>query len=141
MAILERKERVSDEIPTASMADIAFLLLVFFLTTTVFNEEKGLPIVLPEADQEEVDVSAKNLIFFLVQPNGSVVVRRGESEQEQVVAANQIEDLLRAELAANENLIAAIKTAPTAAYRHMIDVLDQVKLSGAERISLQILEE
>jgi len=141
MAILERKERVSDEIPTASMADIAFLLLVFFLTTTVFNEERGLPIVLPEADQEEVDVSAKNLIFFLVQPNGSVVVRRGESEQEQVVSADQIEDLLRAELAANENLIAAIKTAPTAAYRHMVDVLDQVKLSGAERISLQILEE
>lgn len=140
MAILERKERVSDEIPTASMADIAFLLLIFFLTTTVFNEEKGLPIVLPEADQEEVDVSAKNLIFFLVQPDGSVVVRRGESEQEQVVSANQIEDLLRAELAANENLIAAIKTAPTAAYRHMIEVLDQVKLSGAERISLQMLE-
>lgn len=140
MPILERKERVSDEIPTASMADIAFLLLIFFLTTTVFNEEKGLPIVLPEADQEEVDVSAKNLIFFLVQADGSVVVRRGESEQEQVVTANQIEDLLRAELAANENLIAAIKTAPTAAYRHMIDVLDEVKLAGAERISLQILE-
>ncbi len=58
----------------------------------------------------------------------------------QVVSANQIEDLLRAELAANENLIAAIKTAPTAAYRHMIEVLDQVKLSGAERISLQMLE-
>jgi len=141
MAILERKERVSDEIPTASMADIAFLLLIFFLTTTVFNEEKGLPIVLPEADQEEVDVSAKNLIFFLVQPDGSIVVRRGESEQEQVVSASQVEDLLRAELAANENLIAAIKTAPTAAYRHMIDVLDEVKLAGAERISLQILEE
>jgi len=140
MPILERKERVSDEIPTASMADIAFLLLVFFLTTTVFNEEKGLPIVLPEAEQEEVDVSAKNLIFFLVQPDGSVVVRRGESEQEQVVSSSQIEDLLRAELAANENLIAAIKTAPTAAYRHMVDVLDEVKLAGAERISLQILE-
>jgi len=141
MAILNRKERVSDEIPTASMADIAFLLLVFFLTTTVFNEEKGLPIVLPEAEQEEVDVSAKNLIFFLVQPDGSVVVRRGESEQEQVVAYNQIESLLRAELAANENLIAAIKTDPRAPYKNMINVLDEVKLAGAERISLQMLEE
>ncbi|MGD8495613.1 MAG: biopolymer transporter ExbD [Gemmatimonadales bacterium] len=141
MAILNRKERVSDEIPTASMADIAFLLLIFFLTTTVFNEEKGLPIVLPEAEQEQVDVSAKNLIFFLVQPDGSVVVRRGESEQEQVVAYNQIENLLRTELAANENLIAAIKTAPSAPYKAMINVLDEVKLAGAERISLQMLEE
>ena len=140
MAILNRKERVSDEIPTASMADIAFLLLVFFLTTTVFNEEKGLPIVLPEADTEEVEVSANNIIFFLIQPDGAVVVRRGESEQEQVVAYNQIESLLRTELANNDKLIAAIKTSPAAPYRHMINVLDEVKLAGAERISLQMLE-
>ncbi len=140
MAILQRKERVSDEIPTASMADIAFLLLVFFLTTTVFNEEKGLPIVLPE-ESEEQDVSAKNIIFFIVQPNGSVIVRRGESEQEQVVSYTQIEGILRSELAANENLIAAIKTDPFAPYKHMINVLDEVKLAGADRISLQMLEE
>ncbi len=76
MAIMKRKQKVSDEIPTASMADIAFLLLVFFLTTTVFNEEKGLPIVLPE-QAEEQEVSPKNLIFFIVQPDGTVVVRRG----------------------------------------------------------------
>ena len=140
MAILHRRERVSDEIPTASMADIAFLLLVFFLTTTVFNEEKGLPIVLPE-EAEEQDVSAKNIIFFIVQPNGSVIVRRGESEQEQVVAYSQIESILRTELAANENLIAAIKTDPFAPYKHMINVLDEVKMAGADRISLQMLEE
>jgi biopolymer transport protein ExbD len=140
MAILHRKERVSDEIPTASMADIAFLLLVFFLTTTVFNEEKGLPIVLPE-ESEEQDVSAKNIIFFIVRPDGAVVVRRGESEQEQVVAFNQVESILRTELAANENLIAAIKTDPAAPYKHMINVLDEVKLAGADRISLQMLEE
>ena len=140
MPIMQRKQRVSDEIPTASMADIAFLLLVFFLTTTVFNEEKGLPIVLPE-QAEEQDVSAKNLIFFIVRPDGSVVVKRGESEQEQVVQYRQVEIILRQELAQNANLIAAVKTDPNAAYRHMINVLDEVKKAGAERISLQILEE
>ncbi|MEN8143925.1 MAG: biopolymer transporter ExbD [Gemmatimonadota bacterium] len=139
MGILKRRERVSDEIPTASMADIAFLLLVFFLTTTVFNEEKGLPIVLPEKS-EEVEVSAKNLLFMLVQPDGSIIVKRGESEQEQVVTYRQIEGILRQELAGNPNLIAAVKTDPAAAYRHMINVLDEVKKAGAERISLQVLE-
>lgn len=139
MPILSRKERVSDEIPTASMADIAFLLLVFFLTTTVFNEEKGLPIVLPE-QAEEQEVSPKNLLFLLVQPDGSVVVKRGESEQEQVVHHRQVQGILRQEMAANPNLIAAIKTDPNASYRHMINVLDEVKLAGAERISLQMLE-
>ena len=139
MAIMKRKQKVSDEIPTASMADIAFLLLVFFLTTTVFNEERGLPIVLPEQSEEQ-DVSPKNLIFFIVQPDGRVVVRRGESEQEQTIAYNQESGILRQELAANSNLIAAIQTHPDAPYRHMVNTLDEVKLSGAERISLQELE-
>ena len=140
MPIMQRKQRVSDEIPTASMADIAFLLLVFFLTTTVFNEERGLPIVLPEQSEEQ-EVSAKNIIFFLVQADGSVVVRRGESEQEQVISYRQVEGILRQELASNDRLIAAIKTDPSAPYRHMVNVLDEVKLAGAERISLQMLEE
>lgn len=139
MAIMKRKQKVSDEIPTASLADIAFLLLVFFLTTTVFNEERGLPIVLPE-QSEEVDVSANNLIFFIVQPDGRVVVRRGESEQEQTISHTQVEQTLRTELELNDNLIAAIQTHPDAPYRHMVNVLDEVKLSGAERISLQELE-
>ncbi len=140
MPIMKRKTGVSDEIPTASLADIAFLLLVFFLTTTVFNDEKGLPIVLPE-QQTEQEVSPKNLIFFIVQVDGSVIVRRGESEQEQVISYSQIEGILRQELAANDKLIAAIKTAPDAPYRHMVNVLDEVKLAGAERISLQMLEQ
>ncbi len=140
MPIMNRKERVSDEIPTASLADIAFLLLIFFLTTTVFNEERGLPIVLPE-QAEEQEVAAKNIIFFIVQADGSVTVRRGESEQEQVVSYREVEGILRQELVANELLIAAIKTDPNAAYRHMVNVLDEVKLAGAERISLQMLED
>lgn len=140
MPILNRKERVSDEIPTASLADIAFLLLIFFLTTTVFNEERGLPIVLPEQEAEQ-EVSETNLLFLLVQPDGSVVVRRGESEQEQVVSYDQVSGIVRQELQANPNIITAVQTDPSAAYRHMINVLDEVKLSGAERVSLQMIEE
>ena len=45
------------------MADIAFLLLVFFLVTTVFDEEKGLSIVLPKP-QETVEVSQKNILHI-----------------------------------------------------------------------------
>ncbi len=139
MAIMKRKLKVSDEIPTASLADIAFLLLIFFLTTTVFNEERGLQIVLPRP-AEEMDVAGRNLIFFIVEPDGRVVVRRGESEQTQTVAYSQVANILRQELAGNENLIAAIQTHPDASYRHMVNVLDEVKMAGAERISLQELE-
>jgi biopolymer transport protein ExbD len=140
MAMLQRKSRVSDEIPTASMADIAFLLLIFFLTTTVFEEEKGLPIVLPESTDVTVEVSQKNIIHFLVQEDGAIVIRRGESTAEQVVAFSEIEGIMRQEISNNPEIIAAVKTAPDAPYRHMINVLDELQSAAAQRISLQLWE-
>lgn len=140
MALLNKKSKVSDEIPTSSMADIAFLLLIFFLVTTVFEEEKGLPIVLPEAQAEEVEVSQKNIIHLLIQEDGSIRIRRGESTAEQVVSASEIEGIMRQEIAQNPEIIAAVKTAPDAPYKHMVNVLDELQLAAAQRISLQLWE-
>jgi biopolymer transport protein ExbD len=140
MAVLNKKKsKVSDEIPTSSMADIAFLLLIFFLVTTVFPKDKGLAIVLPE-EGEDVAVSQKNIIHLIVQANGFVEVKRGESQQVQQMRAAEIEGVWRQEIASNPNLIAAVKTHPDAPYRYMVDVLDALHSANAERISLQILE-
>jgi len=134
-----KRQKVSDEVPTSSMADIAFLLLIFFLVTTVFPKDRGLAIVLPE-EAEEVEVSQKNILHLIIQPSGIVEVKRGESQQIQQMAPADIESLWRQEITANPNLIAAVKTHPDAAYRYMIDVLDGLQTAGADRISLQVLE-
>jgi biopolymer transport protein ExbD len=139
MALMKKKNRPGGEIPTSSMADIAFLLLVFFLVTTVFDEQRGLRIVLPEA-QQEVEVSQKNILHLMIQPNGIVHIRRGEAPAIQQVQAAQVGAIWRQEFANNPNLIAAVKTSPDAQYRFMVDVLDQLQAARAERISLQILE-
>jgi biopolymer transport protein ExbD len=135
--ILKRKSRVSDEIPTASMADIAFLLLIFFLVTTVFAEDRGLSLVLPEKATEEVEVNPKNIITFYVVGNGVVQLRRGDSPDKQTINYDQVEAVARQELAANPRLIVSVKTSPDAKYVDMVNVLDEVKLAGATRISLQ----
>jgi biopolymer transport protein ExbD len=141
MALIKKKSKVSDKIPTSSMADIAFLLLIFFLVTTVFDEEIGLQIVLPPRGPEaEQEVPPKNLIFFLVQPDGSVVVRRGESDAVQNTTPRQVEGLMRQAIADNPNIIGVVQTSPQARYEHMISVLDGIQSSGATRFSLQILE-
>lgn len=140
MPILRKRNRPSGEIPTASMADIAFLLLVFFLVTTVFEEEKGLPIVLPERS-EEVEVSQKNVLHLVIQPNGIVEVKRGESPQIQQARAGDVSAIWRSEFSRNDKLIAAVKTHPDASYRLMVDVLDQLQSAGADRVSLQVLEQ
>jgi biopolymer transport protein ExbD len=140
MAIIRKRSRASGAISTAGMADISFLLLVFFLVTTIFDEEKGLSIVLPESGNE-AQVSQKNVLHLTIQPNGAVDVKRGESPQIQTVSPSEIGSIWRLEVGQNPNLIAAVKTAPGAPYRFMIDVLDQLQAVGAERVNLAILEE
>lgn len=141
MAVLnQQKSKASSEVPTSSMADIAFLLLVFFLVTTVFPKDKGLEVVLPE-EGEEVAVSQNNILHLIVRTDGIVDVKRGESTSIQQLRADDIETLWRTESTTNPNLIAAVKTHPDAPHRYMIDVLDALQLAGAERISLQLLEE
>jgi biopolymer transport protein ExbD len=122
------------------MADIAFLLLIFFLVTTVFPKDKGLAVVLPEQG-ETVAVSQNNILHLIIQSSGVVEVKRGESTSIQSMRPDDIESLWRQEVTGNPNLIAAVKTHPDAPHRFMIDVLDALQSAGAERISLQILEE
>ncbi len=140
MAVLDKKKsKVSDEVPSASMADIAFLLLIFFLVTTTFPKDRGLAIVLPE-EGGEVQISQRNILHIIIQPNGIVEVKRGESTQVQRVPANDIEAIWRQDVNNNPNLIAAVKTHPDAPYKFMVDGLDALHTAGAERISLQLFE-
>ncbi len=139
--LLKKRSKVSDEIPSASMADIAFLLLIFFLTTTVFSEEKGLQLVLPEAQTEEVRVSPKNILHIFVQPDGSLTVKRGGDPNEQFVELEDLKGLIETEIVDNPKIIAAVKVAAEAKYEDMIDVLDELQLAEAKRVSLQLLEQ
>jgi biopolymer transport protein ExbD len=54
MAKISRTLGVKNDIPTASMADIAFLLLIFFMATTIFKMEEGLPVTLPRAEAGQI---------------------------------------------------------------------------------------
>ena len=60
MNLRKRTNRVPPEIPTSSMADIAFLLIVFFLVSTTMNQDKGLSLHLPPV-AETKEVREKNI--------------------------------------------------------------------------------
>ncbi len=140
MAVLDKKKsKVSDKVPSSSMADIAFLLLIFFLVTTTFPKDRGLAIVLPE-EGGEVEVSQRNILHIIIRPDGLVEVKRGESQAVQTVAPEAIESIWRQDVGENPNLIAAVKTYPDTPYRFMVDVLDALHTASAERISLQLFE-
>lgn len=138
MSIRARRPRRSAAVPTSSLADIAFLLLVFFLVTTVFDQEKGLSLVLP-APGPATPVTPSNLLHLAVQPDGVVEVRRGSGPHVQRIDADEVAALWRTEVVDAPGLVAAVRTAPDAPYGAMIHVLDALQAAGAERISIGLL--
>ena len=70
--ILKRKRKV-DEVNSSSMADIAFLLLVFFLVTTTISMDKGINLILP-AEGNEKEVNKENLVNIAMNDQGKILV-------------------------------------------------------------------
>ncbi len=69
----ERKSKASSEVPSSSMADIAFLLLIFFMVTTVFQSDKNRPIVWPEAESaQKIDEKQKNILNIWMERDGTI---------------------------------------------------------------------
>ena len=128
-----RGNRVTAEIPTASMADIAFLLIVFFLVTTTMNQDKGLSLHLPPV-AETKEVREKNICNVWI--NAQDQIAFFENEQLTMVPLQNLRAGIEQRLAANDKLIVSLKAARQASYRIFVDVLDELKLSGAKRISI-----
>lgn len=69
---------MSNEINAGSMADIAFLLLIFFLVTTTIVEDKGITVKLPPWSEEEPDITklkTRNVYSVLVNAQNQLLVR------------------------------------------------------------------
>jgi len=80
-----RKSEASSEVPNSSMADIAFLLLVFFMVTTVFQKDRQRPIVWPEAEATmKIDEKLKNIQNIWVDRDGSIFINDRPFEMAEV---------------------------------------------------------
>lgn len=118
------------------MADIAFLLLIFFLVTTTMDMDKGIPMILPERGGE-AKINPKNIAKILVNSVGDVLFE-GDP-----VTNVELKELLEAKLKergldseGRPKLIVSIKTDRETEYERYITVLDIVKEAGATKISI-----
>ena len=124
------KKRIrAGEIPTASMADIAFLLLIFFLVTTTIDMDKGLGLVLPPKGEEK-EIPKRNISNILINARGDILLDK------EPIQMRDIRQVVLEKMAVNDKLIFSVKTHPKARYQAYINVLDQLKMANATRISI-----
>jgi len=133
--MIKKRSKVSSEFNTASMSDINFLLLIFFLVSTMFAVEKGLPMALPGKGSQTVKLKRDNVLTIQAYENGSIVIR-GTGP----VSMREIQPIIEQKLIQNPKLVIVIETHPEADYGIMVDILDELRLAKATRISLRTLK-
>lgn len=134
---LHRKRKNLGGIPTASMSDVAFLLLVFFLSTTKFDIKKGLGLVLPPASEQadkRVRLKDENITKVLIDKDGRILLRTFESEE--LIQITQLEGKIKQLITGNPDMVISLQTDRRAKYQYMVLALDRLQAAGAEKISL-----
>lgn len=132
-----RPRIVMSEIPTSSMADVAFLLIVFFLVSMTFAASRGLDMALPEEDDQPRLIEPQEAIHVEVGSHGRLVVDGESLTLEQLLAH------LEPTLAQAPDKPVIVDAADGTPYGPMVDVLDElrqgrVKLGLAEEINIAL---
>jgi len=134
MAIKKRRDKAEIEIPSASLPDIVFQLLIFFLVTTTIDVDKGLDLVLPPIG-ENIEIQQKNITNLLINDVGQILI------DEEIVPVEEVDNIIRDKILDNDKLIVSVKTARKTKYDIYVRVIDQLKRAGATRISIAEPEE
>ena len=134
MPLLKPRKKRDAEIPSASMADIAFLLLIFFLVTTTIDADKGIYMQLPPKLDETnppPEINQRNLLNVLVNADGVVLI---DNEITQISA---IRDIVKRHITNNgqepqfsvspQDAVTSFKTKRGLSYENYISVLDEIK--------------
>jgi biopolymer transport protein ExbD len=127
---LDRKSKASESIPTSSLADIAFLLLIFFMVTTVFQNDKNRPIDWAEAAAaEKIDEKVKNILNIWVEGDGTIWIN------DQNLAMEEVSGLVGPLYAASErHLVISIRADRDTPYTYIDAVQKELVAAGVVRV-------
>lgn len=118
------------DIPTSSMADIAFLLVIYFMLTTTFAASMGLDLQFSEAPESPPQIDPVESVHLVVLPNGDLDADGHRMELEQLLP------YLAPKLAINPNKPVIVQPEAATPYGHMVAVLDELR-QGRERLGLE----
>jgi biopolymer transport protein ExbD len=133
MRLREQVWTIKAVVPTASMADIAFLLIIFFMLTTSFSPERT-SVKLPESlIRAEVTEEAS---IIAVTADGQIVFTSGEEESVPLSGPEELGAIVQQiiELIPSKEFV--IKADRDAKYKEVDLVLDALRTNGAKRIGL-----
>jgi len=125
---LRRRLERGPRVPMESMADIAFLLLIFYMSTAILKPDRGMEIDLPRATQG-MRQPRELITHIWIDADGRVMVN------DLIVDYDELAPILARKLQGNPNLIVALNTDRRTRYVYMDRALAELKKAEAVRVS------
>ena len=116
------------ELNMTPLIDCVFLLLIFFMVTTVFKQPYSLQVALPEA-QQGVIVEEKKLVASITQ-DGRMEINR------HLVTLDHLEQVLLREKEGTRSLTLVVRTDQETPHKYLLDLFEVAKRVGIEKIPL-----
>lgn len=135
---MARTKRAAPEVNAGSMADIAFLLLIFFLVTATIASDKGIAVILPpkKVDKTEIKINQRNIYNVLINSQDAMLI------DDQPANLSQVKDLVKKFVLNNganpdlsdspDKAVISVKTDRGTSYKMYIDVVDEIKEAYTE---------
>ena len=130
---IERKTHISKEISTSSMPDIIFMLLIFFMVTTVMREYEGLDVIIPRAKMIEKLESKRHTSYIWATKDGLVSV------DDRIININNLSGLMYNKIAQDPKITVSLKSDEKATMKLITDIHTQLRAANALKLSYSAL--
>ncbi|MFC1527421.1 ExbD/TolR family protein [Candidatus Neomarinimicrobiota bacterium] len=130
----EKRTKLSSDIPTASMPDIIFMLLIFFMVTTVLREFSGLPVNLPQAVRIEKLASKNHTTHVWVSKEGLVSI------EDKLFNTDDIRHVLYERRAADPQLVVSLKADEQSRMKLISEIHNELRKADALALNYATLQ-
>jgi biopolymer transport protein ExbD len=122
------RRQVDAEIPTASMADVAFLLIIFFLVASFYSVTRGIQFSLPKHDEAALTAEPEAAVLIEIAANGALTV------DGRPMPLDSLPDYIAPKLQRNPEKSVILQTSLDAPYQAMTDVFDELRKVGVQNL-------
>ena len=130
-----RKTHTSKEVSTASMPDIIFMLLVFFMVTTVMREFEGLDVLMPRAKMIEKLESKRHTAYVWATKDGLISVN------DRIINIKSLSSTMYERMVADPKITVSLKSDENATMKLISEIHTQLREANALKLSYAALTE
>jgi biopolymer transport protein ExbD len=123
-----RRREIPAEIPTASMADVAFLLIIFFLVASFYSVTRGIQFSLPKHDEAALTAEPEAAVLIEIASDSSLRV------DDRNMALADLKGYIGPKLQQNPTKSVILQTSLDAPYQAMTDVFDELRQVGVQNL-------